>query len=88
MLTNTALRPLSNVGADKMAMTFYETKAAMPKTQGLIDAILTRLLIGTKKVQYSRMVSALMHLTDDQLATIGITRMQISSHARVCVYGE
>ncbi len=71
-----------------MAMTFYETSAAMPKTQGWIDAIINRLIIGTKKVQYSRMISALMRLSDQQLAVINITRKQIPSHAHICIYGE
>ncbi len=71
-----------------MAMTFYESSATMPKAQSLIDAMINRLIIGTKKVQYSRMMSALMRLTDDQLAAINITRKQIPSHAHICVYGE
>lgn len=88
MLNHTALRPLSTTGTEKMAMTFYEHTATIPQAQGLIDAILNRLLIGTKKVQYSRMMSALLSLTDDQLTAIGITRKQIPAHARICVYGE
>jgi len=71
-----------------MAMTFYESAPAMPKAPGIMDTILDRLFIGTKRVQKSRMQSALMRLTSDQLATIGITRADIPAYAHACINGN
>lgn len=43
--------------------------------------VATSVVTGTKKMQYSRMVSVLRASSDTQLAHIGITRADIPRHA-------
>jgi len=54
---------------------------------GLLDRIGARIGTVIRAMQYSRMLQAMSELSDDQLATMGLTRSDIPGHARECIYG-
>lgn len=73
-------------------MTFYEMTRPEPQKLSIIDkifdAMFDRLIAGTKKVQYSKMIQAMDTLTDEQLLQINVARKDIPAHARTCIYGH
>lgn len=75
---------------EPLAMTFYEMTRPAPQklsiTDKIFDAMFERLIAGTKKVQYSKMIAALSTITDEQLSKIGVARKDIPAHARACIY--
>ncbi len=62
------------------------TATDLPHNTGLVSRIMRRLESAIRAVQYSRMIHALSDLSDDQLASLGLTRADIPRYAHECVH--
>ena len=54
---------------------------------GLLGRIGARIGNGVRAMQYARMLQAMSELTDEQRATLGLSRSDLPRYARECVYG-
>lgn len=84
-----AIPSLSLVSKETLAMTIYEPDTLHIGT-GLRGDIWNRISLKAdsviRRMQYARMKQAISALSDDQLATLGLTRADIPRHVHACVY--